>query len=286
MAKVASEWYFGAASFTSNRFPLMSLLPVFRPAVLFLAAALAVQLVASPILYYTPTTLSNGLGRPSSSQFTQAVTTAFGAGNVVEIPSFNNAADFDDGAALFVNARGQTDSLSVAEQANLLNFINAGGAVFFIGDHASWTTWDNSFLNLFGDSFQTWNGVGAAISTGALPDQFTPNTQILLSAPGAITGGHGTPLFTTSYNGFGRHMAAVYGPLDNAIAFLDTNAFGYGNNQGFYAGVSSWLFATASAYEEAQVDNGAPNAVPDAMPVLAIAPVLFGFAWFRRRVRV
>ncbi len=284
MAEVASEWYFEAASFTSNRFPLMSLLPVFRPAVLFLAAALAVQLAASPILYYTPTTLSNGLGRPSSSQFTQAVTNAFGAGNVVEIPSFNNTADFADGAALFVNARNQNETLSAQEQTNLLHFMNAGGAVFFVGDHGSWEGWDNSFLSLFGDSFQTWNGVGAAISTGALPDQFAPNTQILLTAPGAITGGHGTPLFTTSYNGFGRHMAAVYGPLDNAIAFLDTNAFGYGNNQGFYAGVSSWLFATASAYEEALVDNGAPNSVPDFFPVWSFAPVLFVFAILRRRL--
>jgi hypothetical protein len=83
-------------------------------------------------------------------------------------------------------------------------------------------------------------------------------------------------------------MAALYGPLDNAIAFLDTNAFSGTTNPALYAAVGSWLFETASAYELAEQTAGNPggNPVPDAMPVLAIAPVLFGLAWFRRRVRL
>lgn len=266
----------------------MHLLRTLRPSVLCLAAAFAAQALASPILYYTPALVNNGLGKANSSQFTQAVTGAFGAGNVLEIPSFNNAADFDDGAALFVNARLGGDSLSAAEQANLLNFINAGGAVFFIGDHLGWQTWDYSFLSLFGDSFISWNGVNAALATTAASDILPANTQIALSAPGAITGGNGDALFTTNFNGFGRTMAARYGPQDNAIAFLDTNAFGGNLNPALYAGISSWMFETASAYELTKQPVGNPgggNAVPDTMPVLAIAPVLFGLAWFRRRAR-
>lgn len=254
-----------------------------------LAVALVAPLAASPILYYTPALTTYGLGQPGSNQFTTAMTGAFGAGNVIEIASFDNTADFDDGAALFVNARGQTDSLSGAEKVNLLNFINAGGAVFFIGDHGSWTTWDNSFLNLFGDSFQAWTGVGAALATGALPDHFTPNTQILLTAPGGIAGGNGTDLFTKWSGGLDGAMAALYGPLDNAIAFLDTNAFGGTSNTALYHGLSSWLYDTASDYEAAKLSPGNPgsgNTVPDGLPVLAIAPVLFGLAWFRRRVRI
>ena len=265
----------------------MSLFSAFRPALLCLAAALAAPLVASPILYYTPAWTSNGLGQPSSNAFTTAVTNAFGAGNVIEIPTFDNAADFDDGAALFVNARQGIDSLSAAEQSNLLNFINAGGAFFFIGDHASWTTWDNSFLNLFGDTFQGWGGVGVASRAGSAPAAFASTPSVLLTAPGAIAGGNGTPLFVRG--GTTQKMAALYGPLDNAIAFLDTNAFSGTTNPALYGAIGSWLFETASAYELAKQTAGNPgsgNTVPDAMPVLAIAPVLFGLAWFRRRVRV
>ncbi len=270
----------------------MHLLRTCRSAVLCFAAALASQTFASPILYYTPTTLSTGLGKAGSSQFTNAVTSAFGAGNVIEIPTFGNVADFDDGAALFVNARGQSDVLSAAERTNLLNFINAGGAVFFVGDHASWTGWDNSFLNLFGDSFTHWNNpVGAAHVTNNAPGQFTPGDKILLSAPGAITGGHGKKLFTLFPGGGGPTMASLYGPDDNAIAFLDVNAFSnsFANNLGFFNDVGSWLFETASAYELSKQPVVTPppgNTVPEAMPVLAIAPVLFTLAWFRRRVRL
>ncbi len=267
----------------------MHLLRTLRPTVLCLAVAFAAQAFASPILYYTPALVNNGLGKAGSSQFTTAVTNAFGASNVIEIPTFNNTADFDDGAALFVNARLGGDSLSAAERNNLLNFINDGGAVFFIGDHGSWTTWDNSFLSLFGDSFITWNGVNAALATTAASDLLPANTQIALSAPGAITGGNGDKLFTTNANGFGRTMAASYGPQDNAIAFLDTNAFGGNLNPALYAGISSWMFDTATAYELSKqpvINPPGGNTVPDAMPVLAIAPVLFGLAWFRRRVRV
>ncbi|RXK54786.1 hypothetical protein ESB00_02495 [Oleiharenicola lentus] len=270
----------------------MHLLRALRTSSLWLAAALASQALASPILYYTPSLVSNGLGKPSSSQFTTAVTNAFGAGNVIEIPTFNNAADFDDGAALFVNARLGADSLSAAEKSNLFSFINDGGAVFFIGDHSGWTTWDDSFLNLFGDSFLHWNGVNAAsLVTGNAPAQFASAGQVLLSAPGAIAGGNGKKLYTVFGNGGGRAMSALYGPEDNAIAFLDTSALS-GNTAShlaFYSGLSSWLFETASAYELSKQPVVTPpsgNTVPDSMPVLAIAPVLFGFAWFRRRVRI
>jgi hypothetical protein len=266
----------------------MHLLRTCRSAVLCFAAALASQAFASPILYYTPTTLSTGLGKAGSSQFTNAVTSAFGAGNVIEIPTFGNVADFDDGAALFVNARGQSDVLSAAERTNLLNFINAGGAVFFVGDHASWTGWDNSFLNLFGDSFTHWNNaVGAAHVTNNAPGQFTPGDKVLLSAPGAITGGHGKKLFTLFPGGGGPTMASLYGPDDNAIVNAFSNSFT--NNLGFFNDVGSWLFETASAYELSKQPVVTPpsgNPVPEAMSVLAIAPVLFALAWFRRRVRL
>jgi hypothetical protein len=264
---------------------------IHRPQLTALAlfASLALQVVATPILYYTPALVNNGLGKSSSSQFTTAVTNAFGAGNVVEIPTFNNAADFDDGAALFVNARQGGDVLSAQEQANLLAFANAGGAVFFIGDHLSWQTWDNSFLNLFGDSFISWNGVNAAKATNALPDQFAPNTQIALSAPGGITGGNGKKLFTSFDNGGGRSMANLYGPQDNVIAFLDTNAFSGASNLALYSGLSSWMFETASGYEETRQGPGNPggNTVPEAgSAAWLLLPMMVGLAALRRRVAV
>jgi hypothetical protein len=257
----------------------------FRTAFSLLAAAVVSTVSAAPVLYYTPAVVSNGLGKANSSQFTAAVTNAFGAGNIVEIPSFANAADFDDGAALFVNARGGSDALSSQEQANLTSFINAGGAVFFIGDHSGWTTWDNSFLSLFGDSFLGWNGVNAALATGAAGNLVPEGTQIALSLPGAIFGGHGEALFTVFAGGLGRRMAARYGPADNAIAFLDTNAFAGSLNPGLYTGISSWLFTTATAYEQSRLNPGNPggNPVPEHTPFWALAPVWLGLiGWYRR----
>jgi hypothetical protein len=225
--------------------------------------------------------VNNGLGKLASSSFTAAVTSAFGAGNVVEIPSFADSAAFADGAALFVNARGGTDALSSQERTNLGNFIDAGGAVFFIGDHSGWTIWDNSFLSLFGDSLLAWDGVNAARATGAAANLLPANAQIQLSAPGAIGGGNGTALFTSSSNGVGRQMAARYGPADNAIAFLDTNAFGGNLNPGLYTGISSWLFTTATAYEQSRLAGGSP--VPEETPLWAIGPAWLGLAMLLRR---
>lgn len=265
-------------------FSMTSLRSLRHPIVLALFAVLAGPVSGLPTLYYSPTQLSNGLGGSSSNLFTTAVSAAFGAGNVIQIADFANAASFAGGDALFINPRSTSSTLSAAEQTNISAFIAGGGAVFFVGEHASWTNWDNSFLNLFGDQFLAWNGVNAALATSALPSQFAPNSQIGLAAPGAIGGGNGTALFTAFSGGGGRRMAALYGPNQNAIAFLDSNAFGLttAGQQQFYAGVSNWLYTVASAHDVAE--NTPPTApVPDSGVTLALGGVLLVLVAQRRR---
>lgn len=250
--------------------------------------AFAATAQAVPTLYYSPTNLNSGLGRPSSNTFTTSVVNAFGAGNVVQVADFSNTASFSQADALFINAREMTDTLSVQERTNISNFATAGGAVFFVGEHGGWTGWNNSFLGLYGDSYTPWNGVNAAISTNALPGQFTANHQVNLSGPGGIAGGHGTALFTAHYGGFGMAMAAVYGPQNNVIAFLDTNvlASGNSNNVAFYGQVSSWLYNTASAHDTAQSAPPPPPApVPDSGPGLAFVGALLTLGLARRYCR-
>lgn len=249
------------------------------------AAALAVVPLASatPTLYYSTAETTNGFGTAAGHSLTSTITTAFGAGNVYEVTDFSNAATFADASAIVINARGQNPAaLSAAEKTNILNFINEGGATFFIGDHGSWQTWDDSFLGMFGDAFTTWTSpVGSATSTGALASFFPPMT-LQLSGPGAITGGNGTSLFTLFPGGGGQTVAAVYGPKSNAIAFLDTNALGNSNNSDLFGGLSSWLFTTASAYEQAKrspsTGGTGPAPVPDAGSVLSL-PLALALLW-------
>lgn len=260
-------------------------------------AALAATLTSSavPTLYYSPALTTGGFGQPDSHQLTTAVTDAFGAGNIFQVADFSNASAYAGADALFINARaqnGQTgDALSASEKTNISSFINGGGAVFFVGDHGSWANWDNSFLNLFGDQFTTWSSVGAAFATDAANGQFTAGSKVLLTAPGAISGGNGAKLYTAFNGGLGQTMAAVYGPKSNAIAFLDTNGL-IGNRTehlDFYASVSSWLYTTASAHDAAQNQppTTPPAKVPDSSVAGALCLALFAcFAAVRRSRRV
>lgn len=94
---------------------------------------------------------------------------------------------------------------------------------------------------------------------------FTAGSKILLTGPGAITGGNGTALYTLFPGGMGFTMASVYGPSDNAIAFLDTNGL-IGNtteHQALYHSIASWMYTTASAYETSQQNNNPAPGVPD-----------------------
>lgn len=259
--------------------------PLFLAAFLFFATASA---IAAPKLYFTPKEVNGGLSFTDygSNQFTEAVVNAFGAGNVFEIPTFENTATFSDASALFINARSQTSALSAAERTNILNFLTAGGAVFFVGDHTGWTSWDNSFLGLFGDHVEAWNSPSSAVSaTSGVPDAF-PDSITYMQAPGKIVGSNGNALYTQGL----LTMASVYGPYDNAIAFLDTTPFGNVDLRRYETiglGVGAWLFEKASDYEALRAtppDSG--NNVPEGgvtSGLIAAVAALIAFHRIRRR---
>lgn len=253
---------------------------------LALGSLLAIALPAlhaTPKLYYTPTEISTGLSNDpynpyGSSIFTQTVLDTFGAANVLEVTTFENTADFADASALFINARVQTGALSTLEQANILAFINAGGAVFFVGEHTGWTSWDNSFLGLFGDHVETWGTpVGAANATAAAPAGL-PGTISYLSNPGRIVGGNSTPV----YDLYGRVMAGLYGPNNNAFAFLDSTPFANRAYDTIYTGVATWIYSTATEYEASLNSPPSVPAVPDTGVTGVLALTLVALAGLRR----
>jgi hypothetical protein len=230
---------------------------------------------ASPVLYYSPVgnALNAGLGASSSTLFTQAVVNQFGASNVRSIADFSNTATYSDADVLFINLRGDSDALQGQEKTNIINFINAGGAVFFIGEHNQWATWDNSFLGIYGGSVVPWGTfVQNSGKTAATPSQFTAGgfNGIAVSNPGGISGGTGIPIYMGAVN----PLAEMYGPSNNAIAFMDTLALSNSNsNQSFFYGnLASWLYVTGSAYETSQANNGGGgSSVPDSGAGLALA---------------
>ncbi len=253
--------------------------PAFLVTLLF---ATVLRVSGTPLLYYTPALTSNGLGQPTSNDFTQAVKNAFGAANVLQVASFDNTASFADASALFVNARNGTDTLSAQERNNLLNFINAGGAVFFVGEHTGWQAWDDSFLSLFGSSATTWGtAVQAAVVTSAGQAAGFPSGQINVSSAGSISGSAGTALYV---NALGRPLASAFGPDGNAIAFLDTNAFSSNAGRNFYEGVAGWMFNTASEYDQTKTAATVPDLGAGAALPLALGAILLAGRRPRRRV--
>lgn len=242
----------------------------------------AAAATAAPVLYYTAPQTIYGLRETGFDLFSQTVVSTFGAANIHELADFGTASQFADAAVLFVNARGQDpDALSAAERQNLKTFIDDGGAVFFVGEHGGWTTWNNSFLSLFGAQFTPWNSINAALPSGTAPTPFAQSGQLSLGAPGAISGG-GDPLYgLQTYT-----MAARFGPQNNAIAFLDTYPLSgaHGSHFEFHQDVASWLFTTGSAYEASKLQTPPPSTVPDSLSTGtwgAFALALFAFV--RRR---
>lgn len=244
---------------------------------------------ASPVLYYSPvgSPLNAGLGASSSTLFTQAVVNQFGASNVRSIADFSNASAYSDADVLFLNLRADSASLQGQEKTNIINFINAGGAVFFIGEHNQWATWDDSFLGIFGGHVIPWGTfVQNSGKTADTPSQFTAGgfNGIAVSNPGAISGGTGIPIYVGV-----NPLAEMYGPSNNAIAFMDTLALSDSNsNQSFFYGnLASWLYVTGSAYETSQANSngGGGSSVPDSGAGLAFVGTLLvmGAIRFARR---
>ncbi len=202
---------------------------------------------SSPKLYYSPRDLSNGYNKTSFDQFSVTVTNKFGADNVFLVSNFTEASAFVDADALIINARVSTGVLSSQEQTNILAFVNTGKPVLFLGERAEWANWNTSFLSLFGDQHQTFTGtVQTGIVTGpAHPLHITGDT-VQLNSPGTISGSNGRNVYRLHTN---QILAKLYGPSENALAFLDTNAFGsslVGNVQ-FYGRFANWFHDQAVA---------------------------------------
>lgn len=215
---------------------------------------MAAEADAAVKLYYSERGTSSGFDLDDYGRFSMAVKEVFGEENIFELTTFDNASSFADAGAIIVNIRLGSSALSAQEQTNLLNAINAGKALLFVGDHASWETWDNSFLNLFGDSFkQRTSLIQMAYKVGDHP--IHADNRIHLSSTGTITGGNGTTVYATHLD---EPMAALYGPNNNALAFLDSGVFSgspaaLGENQRFFANLAQWMHDTATIPEPASL---------------------------------
>lgn len=215
--------------------------------ILFLSTAADVLADDPPQLYYSPVAnpSSRGYDNDKFDTFSQAVRAIFGLENITEVTDFSAVSSVQSADAIIVNLRFSTDTLSTAEQTNLLAFINQGKPLLFIGDHASWEVWDESFIGLFGDEFEGRNNiVNTGIVTGDPHPLHVVADTLQLSHTGTMAGGNARPLYRISG---GQIMAGLYGPRDNAVAFLDSNVFGgagSGNTQ-FAGRFADWFHAEA-----------------------------------------
>ena len=189
-------------------------------------------------------------GTSGWQRVTNAINTAFGGAANVSVLDGLTAAGLGGVDALWIDLRAGSSSLSAAERTELRNFAATGRRVVIIGENQGWTTWNNSFLNELGGSFdQRATGTPAVALTHPITSGIT---NLPLASAGTAIGG--TSLFASN-------VATLWGPTANVLTFLDASTLGDGNwnnlilggpsNQAIFAGnVTTWVAAPVAVIPE------------------------------------
>lgn len=157
-----------------------------------------------------------GYGNTNWTQFTSLWDARFGAANIIEGNSISSLAGY---TSLYLDANRPNSSLynlSAAERTEILSFMATGGRVYAFGENASWTSWNNSVLSLFGATFA---GDAADSGTPLVNNVLTAGvTSIDTPLPGRISdfGPTGESLFSND-------IAGLFGADQNALVVLDIN---------------------------------------------------------------
>lgn len=142
------------------------------------------------------------------------------SGDTIVATNFANAAAMNAVDALWIN--GGTNVLTAPEQANLLNFLNAGGRVVYMTDRSDggpWAASSNSILSLFGADDIITGGNSSAHATVGSHALVTGVANIQFNTWSAVNATMANPTLLTA-NG----MAAVYQVGLGDLLFIgDTN---------------------------------------------------------------
>lgn len=189
-------------------------------------------------LYVSTSGTSSGYPSAGWSTFNAALETAFGGAGSVGV--FGGVAGpTSDYTAMMVNTGPGTGSLTAAETGNILDFVASGRRVLFFGEYDAWTSWNDSFLGLFGSA--TTGNTSFSTTGNAIPvlanDLTHGVSQVAFPLAGTMSGG--TQLFTAP-------AAGLFGPQQNALAILDFNVcqdfyIGNADNRTLCTNAADWL---------------------------------------------
>jgi hypothetical protein len=204
-----------------------------------LATITAATADAQRLAVRLPTTVISW-GSASFSNMQGAMTSAFGG--VANVSTFTNIASLAtlaSSTALYLDLGPSSNSLTVAEQNTLSQYIASGRRVFFLGENTGWATWNADFLSVVGGSAGP-NGTTGNI-TSIVNNVITAGvTSVAVTGPGTATGG--TQLFN-------QNVMQLRGAQQNVFSSFDYNAFtnanwSLENNARLGQNVSAWLAAT------------------------------------------
>jgi hypothetical protein len=183
-------------------------------------------------------------GNPSGSLHIQSIGLSVFRG-ILETATGNDLAfanDLTNGAqvaaadALFISLPDAgPSSLTAPEQTNISTFIATGKRVFFMGEHAGWVTWNDSFLPLVsGTSGANVDGV----TTPVVAHQLTAGVSSVEVYTGGSASG-GTSLFDLAF-------ANLWGASQSVLTVQEINLFsnqriGELDNAVFATNVADWL---------------------------------------------
>lgn len=180
-----------------------------------LAGAVCPATLRASTVLVVPTTFPDAGMGIDQANWTKTSAALVATGPIVISPyGLDDLATLESYTGLWVDLRSTTDALSANESANLSAFVQTGRRVVLIGENSNFTTWDSSILSALGGTYSGGNYSGYTPTRSYV--SLTTGVQSLQVSAGGVAA-DGTSLFED-------RVATVWGPAQNAVVLLDSDA--------------------------------------------------------------